>query len=100
MKEEDSKKLDTRICLIIRMVAWYPVVIPLLTTLVKSIFVPNGPGDLALSLEKLDTETLRGMPGNVTMHYPNARIVSGEGQEEIAACWEGGGVSTGWVVEG
>ena len=56
-------------------------------------------GNLLLALQDLESESGRRVPGDMAVQEPCARVVGFEGDEEIAASWEEGDVSAGWVVE-
>jgi hypothetical protein len=56
-----------RICLVIWMVPWHPVVVPLSAALVKAIDAADAVLDLVFAFEELDAEALGGVPGDVAM---------------------------------
>lgn len=90
---------DARVRLLIRMIARLPILIPLGTPLVKLILIPNRIANVAFPLQKLHAEALTRVPRNVAVHDPEARVVGGEGDEEVAAGRKRGRVATGRVVE-
>lgn len=51
-----------------------------------------------LSLQDLQSQTRRRVPGYVAMHQPDTRVVRFEGNDNVSTRWKQGHVSTGWVV--
>lgn len=78
-KHKKTAELDTRIRLLIRMVPGLPVINPLLAALVEAIFIADGARNLIVPFDKLHTEPLRCVPGDMTVHDPHARIIRREG---------------------
>lgn len=56
--------------------------------------------NLALALDELDAETLGHVPGDVTVHNPDAGVVGRERNEEVAVSREHRNVAARWVVPG
>lgn len=50
-------------------------------------------------LDKLQTQASTNMPGNMTMHQPDSRIIRRESQHEIASRGHRGGISSRGIVE-
>ncbi|TKW55332.1 hypothetical protein CTA1_12764 [Colletotrichum tanaceti] len=55
-------------------------------------------GDLAVPLDELHREALGGVPADVAVHQPGARVVRVPGHDEVAGGRQHGGVAAGRVV--
>jgi len=56
-------------------------------------------GNLAVPLDELEREALGRVPSDVAMHQPGARVVSDEGNDQVAGAGQHGDVAAGRVAE-
>lgn len=56
-------------------------------------------GDILNSFEKLDTQPLADMPGNMTMEQPGSGVITPEGDDQPSRAGKHGRVPTSGVVE-
>lgn len=91
--------LDTRIRLLVRMVAREPVTIPLITSGLESTCISNGALDLAPALHELHAQSLRCVEGDVAVHDPHTWVICRECNEEVTVGGEGSGITTQGVLE-
>jgi hypothetical protein len=94
-----SRSLDTRIRHIPNPGRTIPVRIPRPASGLEVRRVPDGALDLALPLDKLHAQTLRGVERNVTVHHPRSGVVCGERDQQVAAAGEHRSIAAGRVVE-
>lgn len=59
----------------------------------------HGDGDVALVLDELERQALAGVPGDVAVHEPRARVVELEGEREVAVARERGRVPARRVLD-
>lgn len=67
---------------------------------VECVVVDQAVLDLGVALEDLQREALAGVPADVAVHQPRARVVRLEREDQVARAVQHGRVSPGRVVEG
>lgn len=60
--------------------------------------VVNHVSQLCRALDDLDRKSLFGMPSDMAVHQPRARVVRLEGNDQVPVCWQQGDIATGRVV--
>lgn len=71
--------------------------LPPRTRIAKDIPLPRADRNSLSTLDKLEREALAGVPGDVAVQEPRARVVQAERDGEVAVGGENGGVAPGRV---
>ena len=90
-------RLDSRIILLVQL-GW-DVGIPGSTRVFEIGECGIGVEDFRLGLDELESEALRGVPGDMAVHEPRAGVVDAESDGEVAVSGEGGNIATRGVAE-